>query len=132
MKKVFMFAFAAALVLAPTLVSAQFGQVNVNATNSSLTTLGGNAGMSNATFGFIINRIMNWVIGILGIGAVISFVIAGILYLTAAGDETKTEKAKSMMTYAIIAVVVALVGFITIRLVTNLFGAGTTGTGTQI
>ncbi|MBP9751597.1 MAG: hypothetical protein KBD19_01920 [Candidatus Moranbacteria bacterium] len=130
MKKLFMYAMAAMLVFAPMAVSAQFG--TIDSTGTTLSTVGSNAEMSNLTFGQIINLILNWLIGILGIGAIISFVIAGILYLTAAGDEAKTEKAKSMMTYAIIAVVVALIGFIAIRLVTNLVGGGTIGTGNVI
>lgn len=130
MKKLFMYAMAAMLVFAPMAVSAQFG--TIDSTGTTLSTVGSNAEMSNLTFGQIINLILNWLIGILGIGAIISFVIAGILYLTAAGDEAKTEKAKSMMTYAIIAVVVALIGFIAIRLVTNLVGGGTLGTGNVI
>ncbi|NTW14280.1 MAG: hypothetical protein HGA31_04610, partial [Candidatus Moranbacteria bacterium] len=52
-----------------------------------------------------------------------SFVIAGILYLVAGGDEAKTDSAKKMMVYAIIAIVVALVGFVAVQTITNLTGS---------
>jgi len=87
---------------------------------SSVATSGG---MTQDSIGTILTTVMNWVLGILGIGAIISFVIAGILYLTAAGDEGKTEKAKSMMTYAIVAVVVALIGYVVINTVVGLLGS---------
>lgn len=131
MKKMFMYAVAAMLVLVPTVASAQWGQYS-NTPANTLNTVRTGAGMTDLTFGEIINNVLQWLIAILGIGAIISFVIAGILYLTAGGDEAKTEKAKGMMTYAIIAVVVALVGFIAIRLVATLVGTSNAGVGTGI
>lgn len=105
----------------PVIASAQFGQVPSGSQYETVATTGG---LTTNNIGMILVRIMNWVLGILGIGAIISFVIAGILYLTAAGDESKTEKAKGMMTYAIVAVVVALVGYVVINTVVGLLGSG--------
>lgn len=125
MKKMF-YALVAALVAAPSAALAQFGSAPGSGTAYSATA--GNAGMTTSlTFYEILTNVMNWLIAMLGIGAIISFVIAGILYLTAAGDETKTEKAKNIMTYAIIAVVVALVGFIVLRLIANFVGNTSVG-----
>ncbi|NTW29926.1 MAG: hypothetical protein HGB34_03950 [Candidatus Moranbacteria bacterium] len=104
----------------PVIASAQFGQVPSGSQYDTVATTGG---LTTDNIGLILVRIMNWVLGILGIGAIISFVIAGILYLTAAGDESKTEKAKGMMTYAIVAVVVALVGYVVINTVVGLLGS---------
>lgn len=110
----------AVALLAPFSALAQFGQVPSGSTYSSVASTGK---LTSDSIGTILVRIMNWVLGILGIGAIISFVIAGILYLTAAGDESKTEKAKGMMTYAIIAVVIALVGYVVINTVVGLLGS---------
>lgn len=131
MKKTFMYAVAAMLVLAPTTALAQtFGQFGTSPSGTAYSATAGAAGMTTTlTFYQILTNVMNWLIAMLGIGAIISFVIAGILYLTAAGDEAKTEKAKNIMTYAIIAIVVALVGFIVLRLIANFVGNTTTGTG---
>jgi hypothetical protein len=101
-------ALAFGLALAPTLAHAQW-----------------NAGMSNAQSsgvpgGKIIDIIktgMNYLLAILGFIGIIAFVISGILYLTAAGDEKRAEKAKSAMTAAITGVIVALIGFVIIQAV---------------
>jgi hypothetical protein len=113
----------AAALLAPFSVLAQFGQVP---SGSNYSTVASTGRLTSDSIGTILVRIMNWVLGILGIGAIISFVIAGILYLTAAGDESKTEKAKGMMTYAIVAVVIALVGYVVINTVVGLLGSSAT------
>jgi hypothetical protein len=48
----------------------------------------------------------------LEITSLIAFVVAGIFYLTAAGDEDRLKKAKSAMKYSIIGVVVGFSGFV--------------------
>ncbi|NTW14765.1 MAG: hypothetical protein HGA38_00155 [Candidatus Moranbacteria bacterium] len=119
MKQIGYGVLAAALSL-PSAALAQFGQVPSGSNYNSVASTGG---LTTDNFGVILIRVMNWVLGILGIGAIISFVIAGIMYLTAGGDEGKTEKAKGMMTYAIIAVIVALVGYVVINTVVGLLGS---------
>lgn len=70
----------------------------------------------------IINNVMNWILGIVGILGVIGFAIAGILYLTAAGDDGRIQTAKNAMMYSIIGVVVALVGLIALKAAEGLLG----------
>jgi len=60
----------------------------------------------------IVKGIMDWLLAIVGIIGVIGFAIAGILYLTSAGDEERIEKAKQAMLYSIIGVIVALMGVV--------------------
>jgi hypothetical protein len=76
-------------------------------------------GLSNNSYGLpegsifgIVEGILYWLLAILGAMAIIGFIIAGIMYLTAAGDETQAGKAKKAMMYAIIGVIVALSGFV--------------------
>ncbi len=57
---------------------------------------------------------MMWMLTILGFIAIIAFVIAGILYLTAAGNDGQIKTAKTAMTWSVVGVVVALVGFVII------------------
>lgn len=121
LKKTAVVAVAAVLVL-PVAASAQFGQYDTGGTDyQSVST---DSGMTTSSIGQIMVNIMNWLMMILGIGAIISFVIAGIMYLTAAGDEGKTEKAKNLMVYAIIALVVALVGYVIVNTVVSLTDSG--------
>lgn len=70
----------------------------------------------------IITNIMNWLLLMVGVIGVIGFAIAGILYLTAAGDDTAIERAKSAMMYSIIGVIVAIVGVVAITAVQNMLG----------
>ncbi|MFA6383644.1 MAG: hypothetical protein WCX17_04470 [Parcubacteria group bacterium] len=70
----------------------------------------------------IIKGIMNWLLALVGILGVIGFAIAGILYLTAAGDEDRIKTAKSAMTYSIIGVIIALLGLVIIRAAASMIG----------
>lgn len=72
----------------------------------------------------IIENIMNWILALVGILGVIGFAIAGVLYLTAAGDDGRIDQAKKAMTFSIIGVIVALVGLIALRAAKAMLGAG--------
>lgn len=63
----------------------------------------------------VLHNVLNWLLMIFGLLAVISFIIAGLLYLTAGGDEGMIKKAKSAVTYGIIGTVIGLIGLIVIR-----------------
>ncbi|OGI25114.1 MAG: hypothetical protein A3J76_02720 [Candidatus Moranbacteria bacterium RBG_13_45_13] len=60
---------------------------------------------------------MKWLLGIFGFLAIISFIISGIMYLTAAGDEDQQKKAKKQMQWSVVGVIVGLSGFIVIKAV---------------
>lgn len=109
--------FAVALAAAPAVAGAQWGLGKGNAEGSGLP--------SDSIFN-IIMRTMNWLLAILGFIGIIGFVISGILYLTAAGDESQAEKAKNAMTYSIIGIIVALMGWVIIRAISSWLSAGST------
>ena len=77
---------------------------------------------SGSIMGIVTNG-MNWLLIMVGILGVIGFVIAGILYLTAAGDEGQIDKAKTAMIYSIVGVVVALLGVVILQAVNSFLGA---------
>jgi multisubunit Na+/H+ antiporter MnhB subunit len=116
-KQAFYAVFSVALTTAPAVASAQWQLGRANAQSS---------GLPVDSIYSIILRTMNWLLAILGFIGIIGFVIAGILYLTAAGSEEQIEKAKSAMMYAILGVVVALIGFVIIRAVEGWLTSGTT------
>lgn len=69
-------------------------------------------------------RVVNWVIGILGLVAVIVMIIGGVQYMTSSGDPGKVKKAKDTILYGIIGLVVvilsaAIVNFVIANMVTN-------------
>lgn len=74
-------------------------------------------GLQSTSITQIIITAMKWMLGLIGFLAIIAFVIAGILYLTAAGNEDQAGKAKKAMLYAILGIVVALIGLIIITAV---------------
>ncbi|MFZ1627077.1 MAG: hypothetical protein WAT81_04710 [Candidatus Moraniibacteriota bacterium] len=107
----------ATLAISPLLAAAQavgwqVGQNNVAATNLPLATVYG-----------IISNTLSWLLATLGFFAIIGFVISGIQYLTAAGDEGQAETAKNNMKYSIIGVIVGLMGYVAVFAINNWLNA---------
>lgn len=75
-------------------------------------TEGYSPGLTQATTGreFIIN-VTNFVLGFLGIIAVVIVIYGGFLYVTAAGQEEQATKGKKSITYAVIGIVLILGSF---------------------
>jgi hypothetical protein len=63
----------------------------------------------------ILSNVLTWMLGIIGMIAIISFVISGLQYFYAAGDEKNMETAKRNLTYSIIGVIVALSGLVIVK-----------------
>lgn len=108
----------AALTLLPNVTSATTGwtagQANVAKSNLPVSSVYG-----------IISNTLSWLLAVLGFIAVMGFVISGIQYLLAAGDEGMAERAKNAMKYSIIGVIVALGGYVVIFAINNWLNAGT-------
>jgi|GEM_PF-2063268 len=77
----------------------------------------GSFGLPGTALKDIIVGVLDWLLTIIGILAIIAFVIAGIQYYLVATDEKMLETAKKTMRAAIIGLIVALSGFIVIRAV---------------
>lgn len=63
----------------------------------------------------ILVNVLVWILGIFGMLAILAFVVSGIQYFAAAGDEKMMETAKKNLVYSIIGVIVALSGFVIIQ-----------------
>jgi hypothetical protein len=74
----------------------------------------------------LLNKIADIVAGVVGTVAVIMFLIAGILFLTSAGDPGRLQTAKTCFWYAIIGVAVALGAKALIAIVTTAIGVPAT------
>ena len=70
----------------------------------------------------IIMSVMKWLLSIFGFIAIVGFVISGIMYLTAAGDEDQQKKAKKQMYWSITGVIVGIVGLVIIYAVDAMLG----------
>lgn len=107
-----------ALVLMPQMTQAQIVDIDV---------LKDETGLPLNDFVAILTGIMKWALAIVSVLAVIGFVISGILYLTAAGDEDQTARARRAFMGAVFGVIVSLLGLIVLQAAqTVLSGEGAT------
>jgi heme/copper-type cytochrome/quinol oxidase subunit 2 len=95
-------------IAAPLFASAQWNVGRMNAAASQL---------PGGSIWNIIMMTLAWLLGILGFIAIMGFVISGIQYLLAAGNEQMAETAKNNMKYSLIGVVVGLMGYVIVRAV---------------
>lgn len=104
-KKILAFAFAFCLAAIPFATLAAMGggwQTDRNMTDT---------GLNNTSVAMIILTVLQWLLLILTFVAVIGFVIAGVMYITAGGSE-RADEARKWLTYSIIGIIVALLGYV--------------------
>lgn len=65
----------------------------------------------------IILDVINVVLSIVGLLAVLFLIIAGVMYITSLGDEGKAEKAKKMILYIIIGILLVLFAAVIVNFV---------------
>lgn len=97
-----------------------------------------NVGLPGGDLTGIVANFTNWLLGIFGFLAIISFLVSGMMYFFSAGDDTAQEKAKKQMTWSIMGVVIGLIGLVVIYAVDMFlrggsasFGTGSTPTSSQ-
>lgn len=66
-----------------------------------------------------IKRVLNLAISIAALIAVGILIYSGILYITAAGDDGKIEKATKGITYAVVGLIIAFVSILIVNFVVN-------------
>ncbi len=72
-------------------------------------------GLSSIPIALLLRNIMNWLLLIFGSLAIMAFVISGIQYLLAAGDEGRMETGKRNMQFSILGVIIALAGLVIVK-----------------
>jgi len=102
---------------APNGTTTPTGGTAPSALNNSGIVIPTNTGLANPSGGIkaILTNLLTWLLGVVGIIAIIGFVISGIQYIMAAGDEKIIETAKRNMLYSIIGVIVVLASFVIIQ-----------------
>lgn len=78
-------------------------------------------GGAQGVVGFLLN-IARLVVYLVGAIAVLFLVYGGIMYLTAGGDDAKVKAARSIITNAVIGLIVAIVAFSIVTIVQGLVG----------
>lgn len=64
-----------------------------------------------------ITTIINWIIGVLGIVAVVVMIMGGVTYMTSSGDAGKVKKAKDTILYGLIGLIVSALAFAIVNFV---------------
>lgn len=83
---------------------------------------------SNTTLPTLIGGLIGALLGILGLILVIYIIQAGIMYMTAAGDPAKVDKAKKMITQAIIGMIIIVSAYAISSFVIDMLVKSTSGT----
>ena len=65
--------------------------------------------------------VLNFLLSIVGILGIIMFIVGGLFYLTAAGDEDQIESGKKIVKYAIIGIIVAFGSLVIVTQIANFF-----------
>lgn len=65
----------------------------------------------------ILLTFIDWALVIIGLLGVIVFIYGGFIYLTAQGDPQNTERAKRIIIYAIVGIVVSVLGYVAVSTV---------------
>ncbi len=64
-----------------------------------------------------LNRVINVVLGIIGVVAVIMIILGGIQYTTSQGDAAKATKARNTILYSVVGLIIALLAFAIVNFV---------------
>lgn len=74
----------------------------------------------------ILLSVLNFLLGIVGVLAIIMLVAGGIMFLGAAGDTNRIGTAKKIVTFALIGIVIALASLVIVRQIAEFFAPTTT------
>ena len=85
---------------------------------------GGNVGITNPissdTILDLIARVMGYAIGLIGVVAVASFMYGGILYLLSGGSEEQSGKAKKVLGYSVLGLIVSILSYVIVSTIINI------------
>ena len=90
--------------------------------NASSSGLGANTGQPTNVppdLEAAILQITNWILGFIGLVALLIIVYGGLLYLTAAGNDDQTAKARKTITNGVIGIIICALAFSIVRVVTT-------------
>ena len=77
---------------------------------------------AQGTLGQNITNIINFFLGLLGLISVAFLIYAGVLMVTAGGNEEQIGKARKVITYAVIGIVIILLSYTIVTFVTSSLG----------
>ena len=114
MKKLALITSSVMLLALPVVASA-------TTTSFTIEDIGSSVGLGTADLKDTVVNIIQWVLGILALVAVVMIIIGGFQWMTAAGNEERIEKAKKVISAAVIGLIIVLLAWAIV-----IFVAGTT------
>lgn len=110
---------------------------NPQSLQQSLACLGGtgpagaNSGLYQGTSaGGLLKSIILWLLSLVAVLALLAFIVGGIMYIISFGDEGRAEKAKNIILYAVIGLLVVGASFLIIQVIATFLKGGTPGAAT--
>jgi len=82
-----------------------------NLDNNYLANFQGNAGIGDAGIGEVVGRIVKAVLTVLGLVALVIFIIAGFQWMTSGGDKEKIQGAQKLMGAAVVGLVIIILAY---------------------
>ncbi|EKE18557.1 MAG: hypothetical protein ACD_9C00296G0003 [uncultured bacterium] len=82
---------------------------------------GGASSLAGLTLSEIAVRVLNFLLGTMGILALIMLVIGAIMYLTSAGDEDRIDKGKEIFKYSLIGLILAMSSMVLVTQIAQFF-----------
>lgn len=82
-----------------------------SATTFSVESVGSQIGLGDADLKETVINILNWLLGIMALVAVVMIIIGGFTWLTAGGNEEKVDKAKKIISAAVIGLIIVLLAW---------------------
>lgn len=104
-------ALAAGSMAAMVLPLAAHAQSADTATSYSIESIGTRLGLGEADLKDTVLNILNLVLGLLSLVAVIMIIIGGFTWLTAGGNEEKVDRAKKIISAAVIGLIIVLLAW---------------------
>lgn len=80
-------------------------------TTFSVESVGAQIGLGDADLKETVINILNWLLGIMALVAVVMIIIGGFTWLTAGGNEEKVDKAKKIISAAVIGLIIVLLAW---------------------
>jgi hypothetical protein len=87
------------------------------------------SGLPKGEISDVIIRIVQYVLGLVGVVLFAMLIYGGFMYMTSAGNEEQIKKAKNVLTYAIIGIVIIAMAFLITQFIIGALGGGGEGGG---
>lgn len=84
----------------------------------------GDLGLSDKSIKETIEDVSKWILKAVAVLAILMVVVSGVWYIVSGGDRDATEDAAKMLIWAVVGLIVALLGYAIVVIIGSVLGAG--------